>query len=58
MPGQTLDYFDHPVHYDAAQAVKDLARFGLACPPFRSYVQRLVAFWKKKRAEITRGAMI
>ena len=58
MPGQTLDYFDHPVHYDGAQAVKDLARFGLACPPFRSYVQRLVAFWKKKRAEITRGAMI
>jgi hypothetical protein len=58
MPGETLDYFDHPVHYDAARATKDLARFGLECPPFRSYVQRLVAFWKKKRAEITRGAMI
>jgi thioester reductase-like protein len=58
MPGQTLDYFDYPVHYDAAQATKDLARFGLECPPFRSYVQRLVAFWKKKKAEITRGAMI
>ena len=58
MPGQTLDYFDHPVHYDAAQATKDLARFGIECPPFRSYVQRLVAFWKKKKAEITRGAMI
>jgi hypothetical protein len=58
MPGQTLDYFDHPVHYDSAQATKDLARFGLECPPFRAYVQRLVAFWKKKRAEITRGAMI
>ena len=58
MPGQTLDYFDHPVHYDAARATKDLARFGLECPPFRSYVQRLVAFWKKKKTEITRGAMI
>ncbi len=58
MPGQTLDYFDHPVHYDSAGAAKDLARFGLECPPFRAYVQRLVAFWKKKRAEITRGAMI
>jgi thioester reductase-like protein len=58
MPGETLDYFDHPVHYDAARATKDLARFGLECPPFRSYVQKLVAFWKKKRAEITRGAMI
>jgi thioester reductase-like protein len=58
MPGQTLDYFDHPVHYDSARATRDLARFGLECPPFRAYVQRLVAFWKKKRAEITRGAMI
>ncbi|HEY3350922.1 MAG TPA: SDR family oxidoreductase [Thermoanaerobaculia bacterium] len=57
MPGETLDYFDHPVHYDSAQATKDLARFGLECPPFRAYVQRLVAFWKKKRVEITRGAM-
>ncbi|MGA7992671.1 MAG: SDR family oxidoreductase [Thermoanaerobaculia bacterium] len=57
MPGETLDYFDHPVHYDAAHATKDLARFDIECPPFRSYVQRLVAFWKKKRAEITRGAM-
>ncbi len=58
MPGQTLDYFDHPVHYDASRATADLARFGVACPPFAEYVQRLVAFWKKKKAEITRGAMI
>jgi thioester reductase-like protein len=57
MPAQSLDYFDHPVHYDAAQATKDLARFHVSCPPFVSYVQRLVAFWKKRRAEITRGAM-
>jgi thioester reductase-like protein len=58
MPSQTLDYFDHPVHYDAAQATQDLARFGVSCPPFTSYVQTLVAFWKKKKSEITRGAMI
>jgi thioester reductase-like protein len=58
MPAQTLDYFDHPVHYDAARATKDLARFGVACPPFTEYVQALVAFWKKKRSEVTRGAMI
>ncbi len=58
MPSQTLDYFDHPVHYDAAQATQDLARFGVACPPFGGYVQKLVAFWKKKRNEVTRGAMI
>jgi len=58
MPAETLDYFDHPVHYDSKQATRDLARFGIACPPFVSYVQRLVAFWKKKHSEITRGAMI
>jgi thioester reductase-like protein len=57
MPSQTLDYFDHPVHYDAARATADLARFGVACPPIAGYVQRLVAFWRKKKAEITRGAM-
>jgi thioester reductase-like protein len=57
MPPQTLDYFDHPVHYDAAQATRDLARFGVACPPFTEYVQTLVAFWKRKKGEITRGAM-
>jgi thioester reductase-like protein len=58
MPSQTLDYFDHPVHYDASAATADLARFGVACPPFVEYVQKLVAFWKKKNADITRGAMI
>ncbi len=58
MPSQTLDYFDHPVHYDAARATRDLARFGVACPPFADYVQTLVAFWRKKKSEITRGAMI
>ncbi len=57
MPGQALDYFDHAVHYDARHATKDLARFGLKCPRFPDYVQPLVAFWKKKKGEITRGAM-
>ena len=58
MPVQSLDYFDHPVHYDAKQATRDLARFGIACPPFPDYVQRLVAFWRTKKDAITRGAMI
>ncbi|HQR68301.1 MAG TPA: SDR family oxidoreductase [Thermoanaerobaculia bacterium] len=58
MPSQTLDYFDHPVHFDAAQATHDLARFGVSCPPFADYVQTLVAFWRKKKSEITRGAMV
>jgi thioester reductase-like protein len=58
MPAQTLDYFDHPVRYDAEVATADLARFGVACPPFDDYVQRLVKFYREKSAEITRGAMI
>ena len=57
MPVQSLDYFDHPVHYDAKQATLDLARFDVACPLFPDYVQRLVAFWRTKKDAITRGAM-
>jgi thioester reductase-like protein len=58
MPVQSIDYFDHPVSYDSAQATADLARFGVACPPFRDYVQKLVAFWRTKKDTIRRGAMI
>ena len=58
MPVQSLDYFDHPVSYDSAQATADLARFGVACPPFKNYVQKLVAFWRSKKDTIKRGAMI
>jgi hypothetical protein len=58
MPSQTLDYFDHPVTYDASRAVKDLGRFGVSCPPFTSYVQKLVAFYLAKVDVVTRGAMI
>ena len=58
MPVQSLDYFDHPVSYDATQATADLARFGVKCPPFADYVQRLVAFWRTKKDSIKRGAMI
>jgi len=57
MPSQTLDYFDHPVTYDCAVASEDLARFGVSCPPFDSYVQRLVRFYQEK-AGASRGAMI
>jgi thioester reductase-like protein len=58
MPSQTLDYFDHPCMYDATRATKDLKPFGVACPPFTSYVQTLVSFYLKKVGQITRGAMI
>ncbi|MBL8113948.1 MAG: SDR family oxidoreductase [Acidobacteria bacterium] len=58
MPGQSLDYFDHPCRYDATNATRDLAQFGVSCPRFDEYVQTLVNFYLKKSGEITRGAMI
>lgn len=58
MPVQTLDYFDHEVRYDCSQATEDLATFGLKCPAFTDYAQRLIAFYLKNVGEITRGAMV
>lgn len=43
-PSDALDYQVHPTHYDTAQATRDLAGSGVSCPPFASYVDRLVAF--------------
>ena len=57
MPSQTLDYFDHVVRYDCAQATKDLARFGVKCPRFADYAQRLVAFYLRHAGEISGKAM-
>jgi thioester reductase-like protein len=57
MPSQTLDYFDHPVTYDSAVATADLARFGVSCPRFDTYVQRLVKYYREKSGQ-SRGAMI
>jgi hypothetical protein len=58
MPTQSLDYFDHPVRYDASEATADLRKLGVECPRFRDYVQRLVAFYRKKKGTIRRSAMI
>ncbi len=59
MPSQSLDYFDHPVHYDASEATADLATLGVRCPRFGDYAQRLVAFYKsKKEGQVRREAMI
>ncbi len=57
MPAQTLDYFDHECRFDASVATRDLAKFGVSCPPFKDYAQRLVAFYLQNAGEITRGAM-
>ena len=44
IPAPLIDYFVHPTRYDTTHATADLAGSGIACPPFASYVDRLVAF--------------
>lgn len=58
MPVETLDYFDHFCSYDCEEATRDLAAFGVSCPAFPEYAQRLIAFYLKNVGEITRGAMV
>jgi nucleoside-diphosphate-sugar epimerase len=57
MPVQSIDYFDHPCSYDATQATEALRAFSLACPRFPDYVDRLVAFYRKRRGEVRTAAM-
>jgi len=42
-----LDYFVHPTSYTAENAIRDLRGSGVACPPFESYVDALVAFYRE-----------
>lgn len=58
LPVQSLDYFDHPCSYDASQATRDLAGFGIACPRLPAYAPRLIAFYKAQRDQVRRKAMI
>jgi thioester reductase-like protein len=58
MPVQTVDYFDHACRYDAQIATKDLAALGVRCPRFESYVDRLVVFYREKKGEVRREAMV
>jgi thioester reductase-like protein len=58
MPVQTLDYFAGQCHYDTSNATRDLAPLGVRCPPLPEYIDRLVAFWRSKRGEVRRQAMI
>ena len=57
MPVETLDYFDHVVRYDSAQATKDLARFGVKCPRFADYARTLVTFYLEHVGQISGRAM-
>lgn len=58
LPVQALDYFDNPCCYDASEATRDLAGFGIACPRFPDYAPRLVEFYKGRRDQVRRQAMI
>jgi hypothetical protein len=58
LPVQALDYFDHPCSYDCTVAARDLADFGIACPRFSEYADRLMAFYKERRGQVRREAMI
>jgi len=58
LPVQALDYFDHPCRYDTAQATRDLAAVGMACPRLPDYVGRLVEFYRAHRDGVRRSAMV
>ena len=56
IPSAALDYFVLPTHYDTRNATADLAGSGIACPPFPSYADRLVAF-ARAHPEVSAAAM-
>ena len=58
MPVEALEYFDHPCRYDTTLATADLAARGVACPPFPSYVEPMVAFYRAHRGGVRREAMV
>jgi thioester reductase-like protein len=57
VPVQTLDYFADQCHYDTSNASHDLGHLGVRCPPLPDYVDKLVAFYLKKRDEVRSAAM-
>jgi thioester reductase-like protein len=57
IPASAIDYFVHPTHYDTTNARTALAGTGIDCPPFPSYVDRLVDFVRLHR-EIGAKAMV
>jgi len=44
IPADAIDYFVQPTRYDTRNAAADLSGSGISCPPFATYVERLVAF--------------
>lgn len=57
IPAPAIDYFVLPTRFDTREATTDLAGSGVACPPFPSYVDRLVAF-VRSHPEVGAAAMV
>jgi thioester reductase-like protein len=58
LPVQALSYFDHPCRYDTTHASAALDSFGLRCPRLVDYLEPLVDFYRKRRDEVRRSAMV
>jgi len=58
MPPSVLPYFDHGCLYDSSQASHDLAPLDVRCPPLVEYLDRLVAFYRSRRDDVRRTAMV
>jgi thioester reductase-like protein len=56
IPSSAIDYFVHRTRYDTRNVQADLAGSGIACPPLRSYLDRLVAF-ARAHPELSSAAM-
>lgn len=57
IPSSSVDYFVHPTHYTTTHTRADLAGTGIAVPPLRSYLGRLVDF-VRQHPEIGSQAMV
>jgi thioester reductase-like protein len=51
IPHESIRYANHPVSFDVTQAAEVLGRQGLRCPPFRDYVEPMVAFFRAHEAD-------
>jgi thioester reductase-like protein len=58
LPVQALDYFDNPCRYDSTEATRDLGALGLSCPRLPEYAATLVEFYRARRNDVRRQAMI
>ena len=58
LPGEALDYFDHPLRFDTSEASRALGALGLECPRLPDYAGRLVEFYRARRGTVRREAMV